>query len=111
MAETTVVNIRRRHQENGGAAPAGVVYIGRRLTMGGWKLTRSEWANPFDVDTPTKKGDGTREDVVALYLTWLHCERPDLLARTGELRGAVLGCWCVPELCHGHVLAALADAG
>ena len=42
--------------------------------------------------------------------------RPDLLAQIGELRGQTLGCWCMPVggfqgqlLCHGQVLAALAD--
>jgi hypothetical protein len=27
-----------------------------------------------------------------------------------ELRGKVLGCWCAPLPCHGHVLACIADA-
>jgi hypothetical protein len=26
------------------------------------------------------------------------------------LRGKTLACWCVPELCHGDILAELADA-
>jgi hypothetical protein len=26
-----------------------------------------------------------------------------------ELRGRTLACWCAPELCHGDVLAELAD--
>jgi hypothetical protein len=26
-----------------------------------------------------------------------------------HLRGKVLGCFCPPALCHGHVLAELAD--
>lgn len=27
----------------------------------------------------------------------------------GELRGKVLGCWCAPKMCHGDVLAELAE--
>jgi Domain of unknown function (DUF4326) len=47
--------------------------------------------------------------VVGLYLAHLHCVRPDLLGRVGELRGEELACWCVPEPCHGERLAALAE--
>lgn len=34
------------------------VYIGRRMTMGGWSLPASPWANPFSV-----KGRGSAEAV------------------------------------------------
>jgi hypothetical protein len=62
----------------------------------------SRWGNPFVVGR-----DGTREEVIAKYRQWL-MGRPDLLARLGELRGKVLGCWCKPKACHGDVLAELA---
>ena len=102
---TTVVNRKRVR----GVAPPFDVDIGRGdPRFGRW--AESDWHTPFELATPTRKGDGTREDVVGLYLTDLHCARPDLLARVGELRGKPLACWCVPELCHGQILAALADA-
>ena len=70
------------------------VYIGRP----------SKWGNPFKL----KKGD-KREDVLDEYRKWL-LQQVDLLADLHELRGKSLGCWCKPELCHGDVLAELADA-
>jgi len=71
------------------------VYIGRP----------GPWGNPFTIGT-----DGTREEVVATYRAWL-LTQPELLRRIPELRGKVLGCWCAPHLCHGHVLAEFANEG
>jgi hypothetical protein len=101
---TTVVCLKGRARENGGLVPEGVVYIGGRLTMGGWRLPASKWANPW---RPGK--DGTRAEVIARYRVHVR-SRPDLLAALPELRGRVLGCWCKPAACHGDVLAELADA-
>jgi len=69
------------------------VYIGRP----------SVWGNPYRIGR-----DGTRAQVIARYEAWLR-QQPQLLARLGELRGKVLGCWCAPLPCHGDVLARLAD--
>jgi hypothetical protein len=102
--KTTVVNLKGRGRENGGACPEGVVYIGRAMHRGGWRLPGSEWANPYRIGR-----DGTREEVIALFREYL-LENPELRAALPELRGKVLGCWCVPLACHGQVLAALADA-
>jgi len=52
--------------------------------------------------------DGTRNEVIAKYRAWI-VEQPALMAALPELRGKVLGCWCVPLVCHGHVLAELAN--
>ena len=68
------------------------VYIGRP----------SKWGNPFQIGV-----HGTREEVVDMYRVYIQ-GRVDLNPK--ELQGLRLGCWCVPELCHGHVLAELADA-
>lgn len=65
------------------------VYIGRP----------SKWGNPFVVGR-----DGTREEVIEKFDAYLH-SRPDLMAALPELWGKVLGCWCSPLDCHGHVLA------
>lgn len=75
------------------------VYIGRP----------GPWGNPFVVGR-----DGKRGECVARYAEWIRTQ-PQLLARLGELKGRVLGCWCkgpaTPDrACHGDVLAALADA-
>jgi hypothetical protein len=73
------------------------------------------WGNPFAV----RPLGFTAEQAVAAYLEWVQ-QQPDLLARLPELRGKRLGCWCAPQggldgdlngsVCHGQILAALADA-
>lgn len=83
---TRVVHCKRDHYD---------VYIGRP----------SIWGNPFVLGR-----SGTRQEVVDQYRKWLFTQ-PALLARIGELRDKVLGCWCAPQACHGDVLAELADSG
>jgi hypothetical protein len=62
----------------------------------------SKWGNPYKLGE-----DGTREQVVRWYDPYVRFTRPDLLAALPDLHGKTLGCWCAPQLCHGHVLAAL----
>jgi len=85
MTETTVVHCK---------VSAYDVYIGRP----------SIWGNPFTIGR-----DGDREEVVEKYRQWV-LQQPQLMARLPELQGKRLGCWCTPQLCHGEVLAELADA-
>jgi hypothetical protein len=61
--------------------------------------------NPFEIGR-----DGTREEVIAKYRTWLG-EQPHLMKLLPTLRGKVLGCWCAPKACHGDVLKELAERG
>ena len=62
------------------------------------------WGNPFVVGE-----HGTREEVVEQYAEWL-LSQPDLVAKAQkELKGKVLGCWCAPKLCHGDILAEIAN--
>ncbi|WP_329390130.1 DUF4326 domain-containing protein [Streptomyces sp. NBC_01716] len=84
-------------------APQGLVYVGRKWTLGGWDLPSHPLANPFSV-----KRYGSREAVVAEYLRLL-LRRPDLVGQAVKLRGSILGCWCAPDLCHAHVVAEVAD--
>ena len=79
------------------------VYIGRRLCMGGWKLKKSKWHNPFTV-----KDSGSAERAVELYREYVKSNK-ELMADIHELQGKTLGCWCKPGICHGDVLAELAD--
>lgn len=70
------------------------VYIGRP----------GPWGNPFVVGE-----HGTREEVVEQYAEWL-LSQPDLVAKAQrDLKGKVLGCWCAPKLCHGDILAEIAN--
>lgn len=80
-----------------------VVYVGRAMNRGGWRLAASPLANPFRIGV-----DGEREQVIAKYRHYL-LTRPDLLALLTDLRGKRLGCWCAPLPCHADVIAELAE--
>lgn len=102
-APTTVVCLKGRRDD---PEIQGVVYVGRPMYQGGWRLAGHLLANPFKVGQ-----HGTAEDVVAKYERWLNAH-PDLVARElPKLRGKRLGCWCREGApCHARVLAARADA-
>lgn len=102
MTATSVVNL-KGHRDDPGFAD--VVYVGRAMYRGGWRLPPSPLANPFRPGP-----DGSREEVVAKYRAYL-LGRTDLLALLPALRGRRLGCWCAPEPCHAMVIAELAEAG
>jgi len=61
---------------------------------------KTEWGNPFEIPD-----DGTRAEVVAKFTKYYLPHKPGLLTKIPSLRGEVLGCWCHPEECHGHVIA------
>jgi hypothetical protein len=82
--KTRVVHCRRESYD---------IYIGRP----------SKWGNPFKL---TKTDD--RATIIEKYREWI-MQQQHLLADIHELRGKKLGCWCSPQLCHGDVLAQLAD--
>jgi Domain of unknown function (DUF4326) len=102
VAVTTVVNL-SGHRDDPDFAD--VVYVGRAMHRGGWRLGASPLACPYRVGR-----DGTRPEVVSRYRGYL-LGRPDLLALLPDLRGRRIGCWCAPQACHGDVIAELADAG
>ena len=81
------------------------VYIGR-ASAGSPHGTTAQWGNPFVMRS---KSAAERKRVVDEYKVWLLAQ-PDMVARARkELKGKVLGCWCAPLPCHGHVLAAVAN--
>lgn len=92
MRATRVVHCKREPYD---------VYIGRP----------SKWGNPFAVKAGTLAAFrvATVDEALARYEAWLR-DQPALMASLVELRGKTLGCWCKPGLCHGDVLARLADA-
>lgn len=105
MPETTLACIKGTLREYGSRlqhAPAGLTYIGRRCTMGGWRLEQSPWANPYSI-----RQAGSAEAAVDLYASWL-AMHPELVERARrELAGGILGCWCPVEKgapCHGRPL-------
>lgn len=76
------------------------IYIGRG----------SIWGNPFshlkNSTAPFKVN--TRQESIEKYIEWLD-NQPELLSKIKTLKGKVLGCFCDPLPCHGHVLAELAN--
>lgn len=61
----------------------------------------SKWANPFKISKTE-----TREIVLDKYKKYI-LENKQLYDSLEELDGKILGCWCHPEPCHGHVLIEL----
>jgi hypothetical protein len=76
------------------------VYIGRP----------SEWGNPFShkEGTLAEFKVATRREAIEKYKEWI-LTQPQLLAKIPALKGKILGCWCHPLPCHGHVLAEMAE--
>ena len=88
------------------------IYIGRGP---GGKLSDElgspgYWGNPIKLekDTPLE-----RKRVILKYWAWLTTTDDGLerLMHVYMLKGKKLGCWCAPDLCHGHVLSLLANDG
>jgi hypothetical protein len=92
-----VVRIRRK---NGEIVVGCDVYIGRECNMGGWKLRKSIWHNPFSVK------EYGRDKVLEKYENYIRRDKY-LMARLYRLKGKTLGCWCKPEKCHGDILIKL----
>jgi hypothetical protein len=69
----------------------------------------TKWGNPYSHKVGTKALYlvKTREEAIERYEEYL-LSNPELLAALPELRGKVLGCWCHPLRCHGHVLVRFA---
>lgn len=110
QGETVVANQSRDRQLMAWAEANGhAVYIGRESRWAKPSRSRSKWFNPYKVDTPDKKRDGTRDEVCDKHIAWL-ANQPALLADLHELRGKVLICWCKPDRCHGDELKRLAEA-
>jgi len=106
MAETAAICLKGRQAEFGPALELApdVVYAGRAMCQGGWRLPASVFANPFKVQ---KVGGAAK--AVELYRERLR-SRPDLVALARErLRGRRLGCWCASGPCHAAALAEISE--
>ena len=79
---------------------------------------KTRWGNPFTVEQFAKSRvlkhdkDGQREAAVMaferFFVTSPAAGAVWMRENIWRLRGAHLCCWCVPKLCHGHVLATYA---
>jgi hypothetical protein len=65
---------------------------------------QTAWGNPFEMPD-----DGDRAVVVNKFTRFYLPNKNGLLEQIQTLRGKVLGCWCYPETCHGHVIAELVN--
>lgn len=103
MPETSVICLKGRQREFGPSLELAphVLYVGRALYQGGWRLPKSPWANPFRAQS-----EGGAAVAVEKYAAWL-AGQPELLVRLPELSGRTLGCWCASGPCHARHLASL----
>lgn len=75
------------------------IYVGRG----------SEWGNPYS-HLPSTKAEFKvvdRKEAIEKYIKWIVTQK-ELLMKLRYLRGRMLGCYCAPSLCHGHILAVMA---
>lgn len=100
MSDTKVVRIRRK---GGEIVQNCDIYIGRRMTMGGWNLPQSKWHNPYRT-----KECGSVEKACEMYEQYIR--NSELINDIEELRGKTLGCWCKPKQCHGDVLVKILES-
>lgn len=108
QTETQVVNIHQKVPYD--------VYIGRK-----WD-TKMHYGNPFTHMSSNMPGIvkvESREDAVRCFGDWLLGiafqdvdpeRRQWIISNLPGLRGKVLGCFCHPKACHGHVYKQILDA-
>lgn len=75
--------------------PQHDVYVGRQCYMGGWKLNKSKWHNPYG----PKYGD----QAISLFVEYFN-KQEELIKALPELKGKKIGCWCIPKPCHATTL-------
>jgi hypothetical protein len=93
---TTTV-IARKDAPPGWKADQNYVYIGRP----------SRWGNPFRMKN---NSNSERIRVIDAYRKWLKSQEILIHAiARGDLDDKILVCHCHPELCHGDILADLAN--
>lgn len=79
--------------------------VARAMTEGTVRVDRrTKWGNPFVVGK-----DGTCEEVIAKYRTYLQQQIADGVLDPTILRGKNLACWCAPNPCHADVLLEFAN--
>ena len=79
------------------------VYIGRP----------GPWGNPFSHQEGTlaKFKVADRDEAIDRYEAWVMAQ-PEFVQRIKrELKNKILGCFCIPNRCHGEVLARIANEG
>lgn len=77
------------------------VYIGRP----------SKWGNPYShkADTKAQFVVKDRAEAILKYEEYVRSQPEMVKDIKRELKGRILGCWCAPQACHGHVLEKIAN--
>ena len=75
-------------------------YIGRNLSFYVKGAIGSKWRNPFSIQSYGRNG------CLKKYEEYLR-SHGTLYNELDNLNGHVLGCWCHPEPCHGHIIIKL----
>lgn len=110
MVPTVVVNIKKGSY----IRQARYVYIGRP----------SIWGNPFThlkflkhngliiVATPAEACQAYRDWLFGIRYNYLEQQRRlKIMQHIKDLEGKIIGCYCVPDPCHGNVLVDLLENG
>jgi len=85
------------------------VYIGRKgiVFIDGMRYPKQDsiWCNPFKISD----GYLTREECIEEYELYIREKiiKEKLYDELKKLKGKTLGCWCIPQSCHGEVLIKL----
>lgn len=68
------------------------------------------FGNPYKMEKQTQQ---ERERVVNKYIIWFKekLEEPEFKQGVQSLKNETIACWCVPKLCHGHVILYYLDQG
>ena len=81
------------------------VYIGRRCR----KISKySNLIKTFRFRNPYKMAEGDRYAALINYIDNIDLDEK-YIYELRHLSNKNLGCWCVPDLCHGHVLICLVN--
>lgn len=77
------------------------VYIGRP----------SKWGNPYShqEDTLAQFKVETRDEAIEKYEALVRSNPETMEMIKKELKNKILSCHCTPKLCHGHILAWIAN--
>lgn len=85
--------------------PADVIYIGRAVHRGGWRLPGSRFANHVASATEVGHAEAARRYAEALRAHLAAGDGPVGAADIEGLAGHRLACFCLPgEACHADVL-------
>jgi hypothetical protein len=92
-----------------------VVYIGRKISMGGWNLPESIWANKFVLSNKQLEDPEALTKCLRKYERYVR-SKPELMTQLPSLQGKTIACWCKTKHqpnkpCHGDVLKKLINEG